>query len=708
MIKDKEALLLKKPLRCALCVLPVLAIVLLLACDGQPDLTPTATPPAIAPATIPIATPTVTPQPTLTPQPTVTPYPAPAETPTATPPPTPEPEPSPAQYLNWFDSPDGDNQAAAAEFIQAIWNEDAELGAVVSQFPWAGDGISQGELLRLDQIAFLSAKDLGLTRKVLQYPWVANETIRFETESLDIFRQILDIPGVADSGLIENLAGSRWVADGFKGVERDALVRLYHLLETAERLNFDILNQLASSSWLTDRIFNRDLDVLWRLRVLLELSDAADSNVAEKLIGYPWVTDGIIPDELDALSRIHELLELDGRRGTEFTDRLSQYPWFTDDITHREHRALWKLKQLAEIDARMGSDLVDRLLEYPWLADEVDPVELAALISFQQLLDSKDAARSEFSKTLASYPWVRDGGGITLLEGSSLYKLTAWIPAKVDLERAQRRWIHDGLDGKDWSFLTVLLTAKHRSEHQYRNLFKIHYGRVKTISLPLAGETDLAVIRHSRFPSDDNSLELMEDMARALEGFMEVPFPRTLVVIGIIEYYNPDSNLAVPHEMTHIYWGGHTGAPPWFTEGAAGFLPDYARELTGVQTIEERRKELLHELEVDCYQRGVENIWQMKLLEKRNHEEYQAFHACNYAFGELFLMETYRLLGHDATAAAMRELYLQYGPTGTQLPAGVNIPESRIYQAFLSNAPQEKKEAFRQLYGRIHGAPVSN
>ena len=72
--------------------------------------------------------------------------------------------------------------------------------------------------------------------------------------------------------------------------------------------------------------------------------------------------------------------------------------------------------------------------------------------------------------------------------------------------------------------------------------------------------------------------------------------------------YNRDFHLAVVHEMAHIYWGGHTGAPAWFTEGAAGFLPDYAREVTGVQRISSRRVKLQKDWEDECRVWGAGTI----------------------------------------------------------------------------------------------------
>ena len=359
------------------------------------------------------------------------------------------------------------------------------------------------------------------------------------------------------------------------------------------------------------------------------------------------------------------------------------------------------------------------------MADDLNFSESLALHSFYYLVDNaEESTRAGLVKKLASYPWIADG--ITVLEGSVLGKIIRI--SEINSETALKLWLDDGIDDEDYGFMTVLQETKYRSLNQYQDLLESHHTRSKAISLPLAGDVKLLVFRHNPFPTDDDSIELMEDIAQSLEEFMQVPFPWNLVIVNIIEpsldsgeepehgvafslsdllvitarKYNPDFHLSIFHEMSHIYWGGHTGAPPRFTEGAAGFLPDYAREATGVQTIEERRKDLIATIEQDCFRHGVGNIRQLKLLKGRQPEEYEARDICHYAFGEFFLMETYRLLGRDATSAAMRELYLQNEATG------LDVSEPGIYRAFLSNAPPGKKDAFRELYRRIHGGPFDS
>ena len=286
-------------------------------------------------------------------------------------------------------------------------------------------------------------------------------------------------------------------------------------------------------------------------------------------------------------------------------------------------------------------------------------------------------------------------------------------------------WFDDGIDDEELALIAVLEATRHRSAHQYRDLLESHHVRSKTIALPLAGDVKLLVFRHCAFPPGDNGIELMEDIARALEEFMEVPFPNNPVVIGIIEpslgagekpekgvgyslndqlaitaqEYNRGFDLTVFHEMSHIYWCGHTGAPAWFTEGAEGFLPDYAREQLGRQSISSRRLQLHQVWEDECRVRGTGTISKFQRMGDTNPDKYKSCGICAYNLGEFFLMEIYQLFGRDAASAAMRDLYLQARATGWSEP----ITEEQIYRAYLNNAPRGRVEAFQWLYERYHG-----
>ena len=640
---------------------------------------------------------------------------------------------------------------------------DANSGSVekLLDYRWVADGITYGEAdgLKIFSELLTTAGDAnsGSVEKLVDYSWVADGITHYEAGELNFFSRLL---GIANSGSVEKLVDYSWVADGITGPERDALRLFSRLLETAGNANSGSVEKLVGYSWVADGITDPEWDALRLFSTLLQTAGAGTSGVVETLVGYDWVADGITVLEPDTINRFSELMLAAGDANSGIVETLAGYAWMSDDINEVEKEALSALRDLlgatgasdAGIDKKLAHHWItgcvafvrpegqaplnellktaemdypgflENLVAAPWLADGVVFGEMETLRQVGVLLTPFDSVDSAVAGKLADYPWAP--GGITAFECSALNRLRSLLN-DADSGLFGKPWFEDGIDDEELAFLAVLHATKGRSIDQYQDLLDSHHTRSKTISLPLAGEVRLLVFRHSPFPAGDDSIELIEDIARALEEFMEVPFPRVTVAIGIIEpslragekpergvgyalldqlaitarKYNRDFHLTVFHEMAHIYWGGHTGAPAWFTEGAAGFLPDYAREATGVETISSRRVKLQQDWEDECRVWGAGTIRRFLSLRETDPDLYDSRGICNYALGEFFLLETYQLFGREAASAAMRELYLQAEATGWTEP----VTEEQIYRVYLSSAPRGKVEAFLALYQRHHG-----
>ena len=631
-------------------------------------------------------------------------------------------------------------------------------------YDWVADGITVPEPDTINRFRDLllaaGAENSGVVETLMGYSWLTDDITEAERDALYYFRKLLEAAGAENSGVVETLMGYDWLTDDITEAERDALYYFRELLEAAGAENSGVVETLMGYDWLTDGINKAERDALHYFRELLEAAGAENSGVVETLMGYDWVADGITVPEPDTINRFRDLLLAAGAENSGVVETLMGYDWLNDDITEAERDALHVFSELlgmvgasdSGIDkklshhwitgcvafvrpegqallneltktAEMGySGFLENLVAAPWLADGIVFGAIETLRQVGELLRPFDSVDSAVAEKLADYPWAP--GGITAFECSALDRLRSLLN-DADSELPGKPWFDDGIDDEELAFLAVLHATKDRSIDQYQDLLDTHHTRSKTIALPLAGEVKLLVFRHSPFPAGDDSIELMEDVARALEEFMEVPFPTTTVVIGIIEpslragekpergvgyalvdqlaitgrEYNRDFHLAVFHEMTHIYWGGHTGAPDWFTEGAAGFLPDYAREVTGVQRISSRRVKLQKDWDDECRIWGAGTISQFLNLREIDPERYDSRAICTYALGEFFLLATYQLFERDAASAAMRELYLQAEATGWTEP----ITEEQIYRVYLSNAPREKVGAFGALYHRHHG-----
>ena len=620
--------------------------------------------------------------------------------------------------------PEPDTINRFRDLLLAAGDVDSGVVETLVGYDWVADDITEVERDALNfSIGLLSsggAENSGVVVKLLAYPWLTDGITRVERDALHIFSNLLETAGAENSGVVETLVGYDWVADGITVPEPDTINRFRDLLLAAGAENSGVVETLMGYDWVADDITEVERDALYYFVELLRTAGTENSGVVDTVVAYDWVADGITEDERDALYYFRNLLLAAGASNSGIDKKLA-YHWITSCVAfvRLEGQALLnELLKTAEMDY---SDFLGNLVAAPWLADGVVVEEMETLRQVGVFLGPLDSVDSAVAEKLADYPWAP--GGITAFECSALNRLRSLLN-DADSELSGKPWFDDGIDDEELAFLAVLRATKDRSIDQYQDLLDSHQSRSKTISLPLAGDVKLLVFRHSPFPPGDDSIELIEDIARVLEEFMEVPFPWDPVVLGIIEpslragekpqwgvgyalhdqlvitgwEYNRDFNLAVFHEMTHIYWGGHTGASAWFVEGAAGFLPDYAREVLGRQEITSRRVKLQQDWDDGC-RVWAGSISRFLKLQEIDPERYKLHGICTYALGEIFLLETYLLFGRDAASAAMRELYLTAEATGWREP----ITEEQIYRVYLSNAPLGKVEAFRALYKRHHG-----
>ena len=75
--------------------------------------------------------------------------------------------------------------------------------------------------------------------------------------------------------------------------------------------------------------------------------------------------------------------------------------------------------------------------------------------------------------------------------------------------------------------------------------------------------------------------------------------------------------------------------------------------------------------------------------------------------GEHFLLSVFETIGEEATASALRELYLFSREGQRPEEHGLRVTEESIYHTFLNHTPPGLKEQFRNLYRRLHGGPYA-
>ena len=557
------------------------------------------------------------------------------------------------------------------------------------------------------RIAFLfnasSQEDAQAIDIISEYPWLADSVEFYEGDALQTFDALLRSQGSQYVVPQETILAFDWVSDGISVYgdvnERLDLGELVEIVIFLGRERPELMVSFVESEWVRNGISDEERNGLRSVRDIVPSIRRLDRVVGA--LPYP------VSDELTNISLGDEWLQ--GQFSDSFLEEL--------ELTQQ------KLAQRISLINRV-SNALDVAPEFAWLHDGISPVEMEWLVAFNELFD---AIGQPEALGLASLPWFQDS--IDAFD-MSVMNLLMWRKLILRPEIVDLNLSADGISEDDGFYLMALGDALNRSEHQYQDLLNQHHIANRTLTMPLAGDIDVTVVRHTPFPDNDPTFDLTEDIALQLEEFMGVPFPLDNILILILEAsvrngerpmigvayaiwghlvmvpprHNPGFHLAVFHEVSHLYWGGHTGAPPWWTEGAAGFLPDIARDALGHETLEERRKQLLWDTSRECWNQGIRTVSTYYHLQRTQPHVARDRGICNYALGEIFLVEMYLLLGHDVTSAAMRQLYVDARDSGWLDP----VTDQKIYDAFRANTPDDKFDEFRKLFLRLHGGARVN
>ena len=359
---------------------------------------------------------------------------------------------------------------------------------------------------------------------------------------------------------------------------------------------------------------------------------------------------------------------------------VANLPWFSDGITEDERQTLDALRRIASIDRDLAS-------------------QLAASVNNQ--------SRDLDSNTLDALSHIAARGD------GALGRLTS------------QSWFADGLNDEESALVVVLGGLISNSPNLYDELLQNHFIQTRTVSLNLARDVNIYVIQNSPFPSYEDLPRLIKESALIIEDFMGVPFPTTDIILHVvvgsiyelthkggvylrshmrIVRYGGDASWALPHETAHYYTHG---APGWFVEGMATFLDAYVGHRSGVPNhFSQRRAGSSAGIRSTCRydDEPIENIRhynyiveRIQIGDWRRVSEDDHFWGCRYPMGENLLFAVYDAIGEGAMSAAVRELYLQSRDSGQ--PA----TEEDIYRAFLKHTPYDKKEAFLDVYQRLHG-----
>ncbi|MCY4575376.1 MAG: hypothetical protein OXC55_02020 [Chloroflexi bacterium] len=641
-----------------------------------------------------------------------------------------------------------------------------EFALSLSQFSWMQDDVTSPEsefIANLSEFTeTVGSHHAGAVNTIASYDWIQDEVTTEEIAGFQLLSNSLEylLPERPDA--LDTVLAYEWLRDDIRVEEFDSIRALGRVIKQYGADTDEFIGALVARPWLRDGVQENEDRLLDEYNIHLSYERVPNTFVPSRLATYPWLDDGIADIELMFIDSAMNFYREFSPIAPETANAIIQNSGLDPDSLEDVMYAFWNFRRVFDVsDSVYDGDLTSDIARLPWLFDGLEGVEGWWLYEYAWLLRELDGENEELARSLLARPWARDGISAHEREWTHQYRRLleetneknredalkfadlAWFQEQIGFLAAgvmgrlasaafhnesvvlEEDWPADGISESDLVLLIALLDAQARSEHQYRDLLEQNHIAQRTVTLPLAGDVELYVVRHTEFPDDDPTLNLMEQIMVQLEEFIGVPYPRNPSITLIIEpstragetpqfgvayahlshvlisapRHNPGFHLAIFHEMSHMYWGGYTRAPVWWNEGAAGFLPDIARDALGHETLEERHNQLLWDTRNDCWHRGVANISEYYHLQETQPLVAQDRGVCVYAFGELFLMEMYLLLGRDATSAAMRQLYLDAQDSHWF----DEVTDQRIYDAFRANTPDEKFDDFRKLFLRLHG-----
>ena len=300
-------------------------------------------------------------------------------------------------------------------------------------------------------------------------------------------------------------------------------------------------------------------------------------------------------------SRVEKLLEEVGAQNPEEYAALAALSWIQDGVSASESYAVSTLTEAALLTDKVFS----ALLEKPWIRDGLTADE-AFMIEKLVRIASRWGRELSVESTLR----ILRMPFIDTFETLDYYAVRCldFLDFQMDGRYLQQVLDHPSLSGGITDKDTVILAGLRRlarfSPENVGSLLILLdpdqvYLQERTITLPLAGETNLTVLRVT--PGTFRTIDMMEEILRQYEAFMNVAYPYKISPIfnvdsgglrasagsGIVTLnpgFEEDSYL-LAHELAHAYWEipsawwqaayskGITFTPfTWIAEGAASFL----------------------------------------------------------------------------------------------------------------------------------------
>ena len=583
--------------------------------------------------------------------------------------------------LGWVRDGINDLEVKTIEEFSYIAYENAELGLSVVALGWVQDGIEDIEARAIDWISNIEGAEV--MSAVVALGWVRDGINDLEVKTIEEFSYI----AYEDAELGLSVVALGWVQDGIEDIEARAIDWISNIGSA------EVASAVVALGWVRDGI--NDLEV----KTIEEFSYIAyeDAELGLSVVALGWVQDGIEDIEARAIDWISNI------GSAEVASAVVALGWVRDGINDLEVKTIEELSYIAYENAELGLSVV----ALGWVQDGIDDhLEVRAIGELSYIAYENAGAAS----WIVVMPFVETIEPPDVSALQSLSGLVAFEPKTFEAVRSHAA-LRDGISND----LAPIVATLHGVAETNPGLINVLLdpNRVsleeRTISLPLAGDVILAIIRTR--PSTANSMNRLEHAVRTAERFMGLPLPTNYV--GVL-YENavpvssgganfgthiallpendiddgnheaPSSGRGIPHEVAHYYWSGNAD---WMDEGAAGLM-GYIIE--GARTGKPVRPTSL-----PCaYATTIAE------LEGLGISLGNAEFGCNYSLGDRLFVDLYRTLGDEQFRQGFRALYRASEMDHDDYP-GTSVGIEHVRRAFRSDDGAERAVIARWYDGTV-------
>ena len=553
-----------------------------------------------------------------------------------------------------------------------------------------------------------------MASKIIALPWVSDGIAGTEQEDVEYLVNAASFHQPVFIMLMEKA----WVTDGFDETEREVADNVWLLAEQSESvalqfltMNFletieptdglameallthepqglNFLSALIQKQWVVDgpdefgrgvvrqlnRLAERDLDSALQILAMpflgtVESDDVEATRFLIELVPYgeemlaavarkSWAADGISGyAEIGVMERLVDIAGSDVEAALRMLDSL-----------------LLETVELADLDtmsafagaAGAGVDFYPALLDKSWMTDGLNRSEFAVVQDLAWIAEHYEEA----ALSLLYMPFLDD---VEPTDKATLEILAQWaVYHRADFQKViARPSLSGGITDEQAKLVATFADELGIGSHLF--IFLLDSEQVtreeRIIDLPLAGETNLAIIRTA--PGSERSMDLLEHAVRHAEEFMGLPFPTANVIwifddsapaqggagtnfgthIGSLPLYDVDTasdyyaqftSGHIAHEVAHYYWSSHKG---WIDEGITNLMTLASENaLTGSPVLGNARP---------CgYVRTIAE------LESLDFSQEPEAYVCSYELGERLFVDLYRSLGAERLQQGLRNFYL--------------------------------------------------